>query len=130
MCCLLLVLDFIHFVRYLYIWIDIKILVSFPYFLKNAAMFKTWQVDCLALKRLQILMYFHNYFVNQLCHKTKIICKKGVTCIKKRSKFKFRFGANIHKNVGWEFRPLHLVCWALHVRKQQYYVNIMLVLWW
>ena len=28
--------------------------VSFPYFLKNAAMFKTWQVDRLHMKKLQL----------------------------------------------------------------------------
>ena len=45
-------LSTIHPVRY--IWIDIKMFVFFPYFHKIATMFKTWQVDCLALKKLQI----------------------------------------------------------------------------
>ena len=39
-------------------------------------------------------MYFHmDYycFVNQLYHKTKIICKKGATCKKKQGYFNFDF---------------------------------------
>ena len=31
----------------------------------------------------------YNYFVNQLYHKTKIICKKRVTCKKKQGDFNF-----------------------------------------
>jgi hypothetical protein len=37
-------------------------------------------------------MYFHidnNGFVNQLYHKTQIICKKGETCKKKQGDFNF-----------------------------------------
>jgi hypothetical protein len=56
----LLILDFIYFalksVRY--IWIDIKNFVSFRYIHKNvpmAVMLKSWQIDCLALKKLQII---------------------------------------------------------------------------
>ena len=36
------------------ILIKIKIVVSFHYFFKNANKFKTWQVDCWSLKKLQI----------------------------------------------------------------------------
>jgi len=42
-------------------------------------------------------MYFHidyNCFVNQLYHKTKIICKKRVTCKKKQGDFS-RYRARI-----------------------------------
>jgi len=33
----------------------------------------------------------YNCFVNQLWHKMEIICKKGVTCKKKRGDFNFSF---------------------------------------
>jgi hypothetical protein len=55
---------------------------------------KKWRVANIAwIKAFPlILMYFpidYNCFVNQLYHKTKIICKKRITCKKKQGDFNF-----------------------------------------
>jgi hypothetical protein len=53
-----------------------------------------------------------NCFVNQLYHKTQIICKK-------RGDFNFTLesdlGRVISADIGWEFSPFCLVWWALFV---------------
>jgi len=51
-------------------------------------------------------MYFnidHNCFVNQLYHKTQIICKKGATRKKKQGNFNFVLASSggLHFNFSW-----------------------------
>ena len=50
----------------------------------------------------------YNCFDNQLYHKTKIICKKRLTCKKKQGDFNFALRA-ISADIGREFLPLRLV---------------------
>jgi hypothetical protein len=63
-------------------WIVLNIICDSHFIWKIKMADSDWNQDSLSL----ILMYFHidnNGFVNQLYHKTQIICKKGETCKKK-----------------------------------------------
>jgi hypothetical protein len=66
-------------------------------------------------------MYFnidYNCLVNQLYYKMQIICKKWGKSAKWKKATLISFwtrGRAISADIGWEFRPLRLVWWALRV---------------